>query len=113
MLKYFFKRLLRGCISVVVAISVTMVILFVWMDKTQIFAEFFSLDSIVLLGILLLKHVGDGIGPCADQHVFLGLLLIRIYAHLLPSQLYHRFAPAFELSNGLTGNQHGTVKIIN
>ena len=39
MLKYFFKRLLRGCISVVVAISVTMVILFVWMDKTQIFAE--------------------------------------------------------------------------
>ena len=39
MLKYFFRRLLRGCFSVVVAIAVTAVILFVWMDKTQIFAE--------------------------------------------------------------------------
>lgn len=39
MLKYFLQRVLRGCFSVVIAISVTMVILFVWMDKTQIFAE--------------------------------------------------------------------------
>ena len=39
MVKYFFKRLLRGCLSVVVAISIIMVMLFVWMDNTQIFAE--------------------------------------------------------------------------
>lgn len=39
MLAYFFKRLLRGCFSVVVAISLIMVMLFVWMDNTQIFAE--------------------------------------------------------------------------
>lgn len=39
MLRYFFRRLLRGCLSVVVAISVIMVIVFIWMDKTQIFAE--------------------------------------------------------------------------
>lgn len=39
MLKYFFKRLFRGCFSVVVAVSLIMVMLFVWMDKTQIFAE--------------------------------------------------------------------------
>lgn len=39
MVKYFFIRLLRGCLSVVVAVSVIMVMLFVWTDKTQIFAE--------------------------------------------------------------------------
>ena len=39
MLRYFFKRLIRGCVSVVVAISLIMVIVFIWMDKTQIFAE--------------------------------------------------------------------------
>lgn len=39
MLKYFFRRLLRGCVSVVIAISIIMIILFIWMDRTQIFAE--------------------------------------------------------------------------
>jgi len=37
--KYFLKRLLRGCFSVVIAVSIIMIMLFVWMDKTQIFAE--------------------------------------------------------------------------
>ena len=39
MVKYFFKRLLRGCISVAVAVSVIMLLLFVLLDKTLIFSE--------------------------------------------------------------------------
>lgn len=39
MLKYFFIRLLRGCVSVVIAISVIIILLFFVLDKTLIFAE--------------------------------------------------------------------------
>lgn len=39
MLKYFLKRLLRGCFSVVVASSVIMILLFFVLNKTLIFAE--------------------------------------------------------------------------
>lgn len=39
MLSYFFKRLLRGCFSVAAAITIIMLLLFVMLDKTQIFAE--------------------------------------------------------------------------
>lgn len=39
MLKYFFIRLLRGCVSVVIAISVIIILLFFVLDKSLIFAE--------------------------------------------------------------------------
>lgn len=39
MVKYFFRRLLRGCFSVIVAISIIMLLLFVLLDKTLIFSE--------------------------------------------------------------------------
>lgn len=38
-MKYFLKRLLRGCFSVVVAVSVIMILMFYVLDKTLIFAE--------------------------------------------------------------------------
>lgn len=39
MVRYFFRRLLRGCFSVVVAISIIMLLLFVLLDKSLIFSE--------------------------------------------------------------------------
>ena len=39
MVNYFFRRLLRGCVSVAVAVSIIMLLLFVLLDKTLIFAE--------------------------------------------------------------------------
>ena len=39
MLKYFFKRVGRGCVSVVIAVSIIMVLLFYAMDNTLIFSE--------------------------------------------------------------------------
>lgn len=39
MVKYFFKRFFRGCISVVIAICLIMMMVFSWLDDTLIFAE--------------------------------------------------------------------------
>ncbi len=39
MVKYFFKRFFRGCISVVIAIALIMLMVFSWLDPTLIFAE--------------------------------------------------------------------------
>ena len=39
MVKYFFKRFFRGCISVVIAICLIMMMVFSWLDYTLIFAE--------------------------------------------------------------------------
>ena len=39
MVKYFFKRFFRGCISVVIAIALIMMMVFTWLDDTLIFAE--------------------------------------------------------------------------
>lgn len=39
MLKYCLKRLLRGCIAVVIAVSVIMILLFIVLNKSLIFAE--------------------------------------------------------------------------
>ena len=38
-MKYFFKRLLRGLFSVVVAMCIIIILLFFVLDKTLIFAE--------------------------------------------------------------------------
>lgn len=39
MVKYFFKRFFRGCISLVIAIALVMLMVFSWLDNTLIFAE--------------------------------------------------------------------------
>ena len=39
MVKYFFRRFFRGCISVVIAIALIMMMVFSWLDDTLIFAE--------------------------------------------------------------------------
>ena len=39
MVKYFFKRFFRGCISVIIAIALIMMMVFSWLDDTLIFAE--------------------------------------------------------------------------
>lgn len=39
MVKYFFKRFFRGCISVIIAIALIMMMVFSWLDATLIFAE--------------------------------------------------------------------------
>ena len=39
MVKYFFKRFFRGCISVVIAVGLIMLMVFSWLDDTLIFAE--------------------------------------------------------------------------
>ena len=39
MVKYFFKRFFRGCISVIIAIALIMIMVFSWLDDTLIFAE--------------------------------------------------------------------------
>lgn len=39
MVKYFFKRFFRGCISLVIAVALVMLMVFSWLDNTLIFAE--------------------------------------------------------------------------
>ena len=39
MVKYFFKRFFRGCISVIIAVALIMLMVFSWLDPTLIFAE--------------------------------------------------------------------------
>lgn len=39
MVKYFFRRFFRGCISVIIAIALIMMMVFSWLDDTLIFAE--------------------------------------------------------------------------
>ena len=39
MVKFFFKRFFRGCISLVIAIALVMLMVFSWLDNTLIFAE--------------------------------------------------------------------------
>ena len=39
MVKYFFKRFFRGCISLVIAVALVMMMVFSWLDNTLIFAE--------------------------------------------------------------------------
>ena len=39
MVKYFFKRFCRGCISLVIAVALVMLMVFSWLDNTLIFAE--------------------------------------------------------------------------
>lgn len=39
MVIYFFKRFFRGCISVVIAVGLIMLMVFSWLDALLIFAE--------------------------------------------------------------------------